>query len=233
MMTDPNPAEPASTPLTVRRPATRVRGGVIVLQEAFGVNHHIVNLCDRLAAEGFVAVAPHLFHRTGDPTLGYEDFASIMPHIEKMTLAGVDADVDIAVATLEAGGIPPTSIGVTGFCLGGSITAYLAGTRRLGAAVTFYGGGIRGRWFIPSQLELAPRFRTPWLGLYGDLDKGIPVDDVEALRSAAATAPVPTEVVRYADADHGFNCDERASFHAASATDAWSRMLDWFDTHLD
>jgi carboxymethylenebutenolidase len=103
----------------------------------------------------------------------------------------------------------------------------------VGAAVTFYGGGVsQGRFGFPPLVELAPRLRAPWLGLYGDQDQGIPVADVEALRAATATSAPPTEVVRYPDAAHGFNCDQRASFHAASADDAWARMLAWFDRYL-
>jgi carboxymethylenebutenolidase len=90
-----------------------------------------------------------------------------------------------------------------------------------------------GRFGFRPLVELAPQLRSPWLGLYGDLDPGIPVDQVEDLRGAAATAPVPTAVVRYAEAGHGFHCDARpANYHAASAKDAWVRTLDWLDRYL-
>ena len=85
---------------------------------------------------------------------------------------------------------------------------------------------------MPSLVEVAPDLQTPWLGLYGDLDTGIPVDEVEQLRAAAATSSQPTEIVRYADAEHGFNCDRRSSYHAASAADGWQRMLAWFDRYI-
>ena len=86
---------------------------------------------------------------------------------------------------------------------------------------------------FPSLLDIAPELRTPWLGLYGDLDQGIPVDEVEALRRVAAAAPVPTEIVRYPEAGHGFNCDDRPdAYHEPSATDAWRRTLAWFAEHL-
>jgi carboxymethylenebutenolidase len=103
--------------------------------------------------------------------------------------------------------------------MGGSVTFLAAARRTLGAGVTFYGGGVgEGRFGMPPLVEMAPGLQTPWLGLYGDEDQGIPVDQVEALRQAAATAPVPTEIVRYADAGHGFHCDARPdSFHEASA----------------
>ena len=118
--------------------------------------------------------------------------------------------------------------------MGGSVTLYAAATRALGAAVTFYGGGLaQGRFGFPPGLELAERIRTPWLGLYGDLDQSIPVADVERLRTIAAARPVPTQVVRYAQGLHGFNCDDRPSvFNAEIATDSRARLLAWFDAQL-
>jgi carboxymethylenebutenolidase len=118
--------------------------------------------------------------------------------------------------------------------MGGSVTFYAATLRALGAAVTFYGGGVsEGRFGLPSLLDQASNLQTPWLGLFGDLDKGIPVADVEKLRAATAAVEVPTEIVRYADADHGFNCNDRpAVFNPMAAADAWSHTLDWFERYL-
>ena len=93
-------------------------------------------------------------------------------------------------------------------------------------------GIAQGRFGVASQLELAPELQAPWLGLYGDEDQGIPVDEVEALRTAVAAAKVETEIVRYPDAGHGFNCDMRDSYHEPSAVDAWRRALEWFERHL-
>ena len=223
---------PAATPLTIARPEGAPKGGVIVIQEAFGVNGHIVDICHRLAADGWLAVAPHLFHRSGDPELGYDDLSLIWPHIEALSLDGVFEDVDAAGGALAAEGIEPGRQGIVGFCLGGTVSFFAAVRRPLGAAVTFYGGGITGRWFFPSQLDEAPSLAVPWLGLYGDADLGIPIDEVEQLRAAAATAAVATEVVRYPGAEHGFNCDRRSTFHAESAADAWARTLGWFERWL-
>ncbi len=90
-----------------------------------------------------------------------------------------------------------------------------------------------GRFGYPAQLERATGLRTPWLGLYGDLDRNIPALEVEALREVAAGARVPTEVVHYADADHGFNCNDRPSvYNPGVAADAWARTLAWFDAYL-
>jgi carboxymethylenebutenolidase len=113
--------------------------------------------------------------------------------------------------------------------------ALLAGTRRpLGAAVTYYGGGVaEGRFGFPPLCDLASTLISPWLGQFGDLDKGIPVDQVEALRRCAANAPDETEIYRYADADHGFNCNDRPNvYNPDAAALAWERTLAWFDTHI-
>jgi carboxymethylenebutenolidase len=154
--------------------------------------------------------------------------------MQQLTSAGIDTDMRAAFDHLEKAGLPPPRQGVVGFCMGGSVVFYAACDHALGAAVTFYGGGISdGRFGYRAQLERARQLRTPWLGLYGDLDKGIPPEQVEELRSAAAGAPVPTDVVRYADADHGFNCNDRpAVYNLTAARDAWARTLAWFDTYL-
>ena len=221
------------TPLSVHQPPAAARGGIVVVQEAFGVNDHIENVCRRIADAGYVAVAPHLFHRTGDPKLGYDDFSKVAPHFSAVNADSIDEDLAVAFDHLEQAGVKPASIGIVGFCMGGTIALVTAAKRPLGAAVTFYGGGVtRSRFGLPSLVDAAPGLGAPWLGLYGDLDTGIAIDEVESLRAAAATAGVASEVVRYADADHGFNCDVRASYNANAATEAWQRMLDWFDRYL-
>ncbi len=222
-----------TTPLSVYAPSGTPKGAVIVIQEAFGVNDHIEDVARRFADEGWLAVAPHLFHRTGDPKLGYGDFGVIMPHMQGLTKEGVLADVDAAIAEVSRQGIPAKKTGIVGFCMGGTVTLIADAERDLGAAVTFYGGGVKeGRFGFPPLVEEAPHLRAPWLGLFGDLDKGIPVEQVEELRTAAASSGQPTEIVRYPEADHGFHCDQRESYHAASATDAWRRTLEWFGRYL-
>jgi carboxymethylenebutenolidase len=221
------------TPLSVHESTGDPKGGLVVIQEAFGVNDHIEDVCRRFAAEGWLAVSPHLFHRTGDPKLGYDDFSAVAPHMQALNRDGILADVDAALGRLGEAGLGPERRGAVGFCMGGTVALICAVERQLGAAVSFYGGGVvEGRFGFPPLVELALRLRAPWLGLYGDLDKNIAVEQVEALRAAAATSGQPTEIVRYPDADHGFNCDQRASYHPASARDAWQRSLDWFDRYL-
>jgi len=211
------------------------RGAVVVIQEAFGVNPHIQDVARRLAAEGFHVVAPALFHRTGGGTVPYDDFPSVMAKFAGLDDSSILVDVDAALTHLEAAGWRRSQIGVVGFCMGGRVAFLTAARRSLGAAVSFYGGGIVTARFpqFPPLVEEAGRLQTPWLGLFGDLDQSIPVDDVEVLAKATAEAPVDTEVVRYAEAGHGFHCDARPDhYERGAATDAWGRTLTWFSDHL-
>jgi carboxymethylenebutenolidase len=215
-------------------PDGAAKGGVIVVQEAFGVTPHIEDVTHRLSAAGWHALAPAFFHRQGAPVFDYEDLTSVMPVMGALTAAGIATDVDAALGHLGAAGFAPERIGMVGFCMGGSVTFHAAAWHALGAAVTFYGGGVaEGRFGLPSLVDQAPNLQTPWLGLYGDLDQGIPIDQVEQLRQAVAGLKVPTEIVRYAEANHGFNCNDRpAAFNQAAAADGWQRTLAWFDRHV-
>ncbi len=213
------------------RPATRA---VIVVQEAFGVNRYIERVTERFAASGFDAVAPAFFHRAGGGTASYDDFSKVLPLYEGLTDDGIVMDLDAAFAHLATLGHDPASIGVVGFCFGGRVTFLAAARRAFGASVGFYGGGIvTGRFpQFPPLIEESATLKTPWLGLFGDQDQGIPTADVEALRAALADAPVPTEIVRYPDAEHGFFCDERPAYNPEASEDAWPRTMDWLDCHL-
>jgi len=214
-------------------PSGGARGAVVVVQEAFGLTPHIESICRRLADAGYRAVAPALFHRSGSPVFEYGEYEKLMPVMQELTAAGIREDVGATIDHFAGAGFAPGATGIVGFCMGGTVALVTGVERPLGAAVTFYGGGVsQGRFGYAPTVELAPGLRSPWLGLFGDLDQGIPVDDVEALRAAAATASVETEVVRYAEAAHGFNCDDREAYHQPSATDAWARTLSWFDRHL-
>jgi carboxymethylenebutenolidase len=234
-MADTVAVETADGPMGIydAEPDTNVRGAVVVIQEAFGVNGHIEDVCRRFAAEGYRAVSPHLFHRSGDPALAYDDFQSVMPHMQALTREGLVADLDATLSYLATTGISPGSTGIVGYCMGGTVAFFAASNYLLGAAATFYGGGVaQGRFGLPSLIDLAPELKTPWIGLFGDLDQSIPVADVEALREAVAATTVPTEIVRYEQADHGFHCDARPSYHEESALDAWHRTLEWFGKYL-
>jgi carboxymethylenebutenolidase len=210
---------------------------VVVIQEAFGVNRHIQSVVRRFADAGYHAVAPALFHRAGGGLIDdYDniDFNEVIALFEGVTDDTILRDVDAALEIVRDAGFTDDRIGTVGFCFGGRATFLVAARRALGAAVGFYGGGIASKGVLPfaALIDEVPSLRTPWLGLFGDQDAGIPVEDVERLRDALRAAPVPTAVVRYPDAGHGFHCDVRADYHEASARDAWNRTLTWLEAHL-
>lgn len=216
-------------------PATPATGAVVVIQEAFGVNDYICDVTRRFADAGYRAVAPAMFHRAGGGTAPYDDFAKVLPLFAGVSDDGILADVDATVAYLNRAGFDARRIGIVGFCFGGRVTFLVATRRRLGAAVGFYGGGI-----VTKRLPLfepligdAATLATPWLGLFGDADAGIPVADVERLRATLdRETAVAHEIVRYPDAEHGFHCDRRPAYHEPAATDGWRRTLDWLARHL-
>lgn len=224
---------PNATPLqTAGDPS--VAHAVIVLQEAFGVNDHIRDVTERFAEAGYYAVAPELFHRTGSQEVAYDNFPDAMAAMAELNKDGLTQDLLETSTFLQEAGFPVASTAIVGFCMGGSVSFYAATLGIVGAAASFYGGGVAtGRFGLPSLLELAPQLSSAWIGLYGDLDKGIPIDQVEELRTAVATTDRVSELVRYPDADHGFHCDGRpAVYNADAAKDAYRRTLDFFAAHL-
>jgi crotonobetainyl-CoA:carnitine CoA-transferase CaiB-like acyl-CoA transferase/dienelactone hydrolase len=232
----PSRSQPsASVPMKIfeARPAGEAKGAIIVIQEAFGITDHIKNICHRLAAEGYLAVAPHLFHRTGDPVIAYDQMQEVMPHISQLNREDLEADLKTTIGHLAVAGFTGRQIGIIGFCMGGTIAFHAAAEWKLGAAVTFYGGGIeQGRFGLPAMIERAAALKTPWLGQFGDLDQSIPKAEVKALRKAAAKAGIDTDVDRYPEADHGFHCNDRSSFHEASSKVAWSKTIQFFNEHI-
>ncbi len=210
------------------------RGAVIVIQEAFGVNDHMQDVTRRCAAAGYHAVAPALFHRCRRRHCALRRLRPGHAALCRCDRRRNPRRRRRDIAYLEGVGFAPARIGIVGFCFGGRVTFLVAARRALGAAVGFYGGGIAaaGGLPFPPLIEESATLQTPWLGLFGDLDGGISIESVEALRTALETAPVDAAVVRYPDAEHGFHCDARASYHAESAADGWRRTLEWFDTHL-
>ena len=217
-------------------PAGDARGAIVVVQEAFGVNPHIEDVTRRVAAAGYHAVAPDFFHRSGPGSVvEYGKFEKVMEHFQNLSGDGsILVDVDAALEYLRGTGFTDGRTGMVGFCFGGRVTFLTALRRAIGASVGFYGGGIvtaRAPQF-PALAGDAESLQTPWLGLFGDQDASIPVDDVEQLRAALKTARVDTQIVRYAEAGHGFHCDQRPDYRADDAADAWRRCLDWFAKHI-
>jgi carboxymethylenebutenolidase len=196
-------------------PSGQPVGGIIVIQEIFGVNHHIRSVCDRFAAEGYAAVAPALFDRqVKDFQCGYSP-----EEIEKARkfVANPDWDAmlrDTAAAIAELKGVGPVSI--VGFCMGGTI-AFLAAARLDGltASVPYYGGRI------VAFADEKPRCPTQMH--FGEKDQSIPLSDVETIRQKRSDCDIHV----YKDAGHGFHCDERGSYHEPSSRTAWERTLAW------
>lgn len=213
-------------PAWVAEPEGPVRGAVVVAQEIFGVNAHIRAVTDRLAARGFVAIAPALFTRLEfDVQLGYD--AAGMQHGKALKAAaealpgeGVLQDIRAAAqwAQERSGG----KVGVVGFCWGGLLTWRAAEqVQELSAAVCYYGGGMT----VPPETARQPR--VPVLAHFGTQDAFISVESVQAFSQAH-----PQVQVHLYDADHGFNCDQRGSYDDASAVQAKDRTLAFFDQHL-
>jgi carboxymethylenebutenolidase len=203
-------ADPKGTP----------KGGIVVIQEIFGVNNHIRNVCDRFAEEGYVAVAPALFDRQ---VKGFES-GYTPPEIEKARsfIANPDwdamlRDTDAAIKELKSVG----PVAIVGFCMGGSI-AFLASTRLSGlsAAVAYYGGAIA------KFADEKPK--CPIQMHFGEKDAGIPMSDVETVKSKRTDA----EIYVYPEAGHGFHCDERGSFHEGSSKTAWQRTVAFLNKHM-
>lgn len=208
--------------LTVAEPDSSVRGGIVVLHEARGVTDAVRGLVQELAGDGWIAVAPHLYHRDGSDELDGADH-EVQEQIDRLEGAQVMADTDTAFGWLAERDISADRMGVVGFDLGGSVAMLVAAKRTLGAAVTV-ASDAQPAGGMPSQIATAPALTCPWLGIYGES----PVGDaeIEKLRDAAATSEVATDVVVYPRSGHRFDDDPEA------AADAWQRMLNWFDSHL-
>jgi carboxymethylenebutenolidase len=208
---------------------------VIVLHEAFGVTDHIADVVRRAADVGYHAIAPDLFHRSGGGVAPYGDLQAAANYFSSMTDDGVLADVTACIDHLIALGFTTDRIGVVGFCFGGRAAFLTAARRQLGAAVTLYGGGIvTPNPFLPfpALTDDVATMKTPWIGLYGEEDHGIPQADVDALEAALVGAcPVDHRIVRYAGAGHAFHNDQLPSYHEEAAKAAWSEGLQWLAAH--
>lgn len=201
-------------------PNGAAKGAVVVIQEIFGVNHHIRAACDRLAGEGYVAIAPSIFDRV-EPnfTSGYspDEIAIARKFVADPDWTAMLRDTQAAIDAVKDVG----PVGIIGFCLGGSI-AYAAATKLSGlkAAIGYYGSAVvrfaDDKPKVPTELH------------FGEKDAGIPLSDVETIKAKRPDV----EVYVYPGALHGFHCDERASYDKASADIAWPRSMAFFAKHL-
>jgi carboxymethylenebutenolidase len=209
---------------------------ILVVQEIFGVHEHIKDVARRFAKQGFLAIAPELFARQGDPTKYKEIPTLIREVVSKVPDAQVMADLDATVAWAAKNGGDAGRVGITGFCWGGRITwLYLAHNPRARAGVAWYGRVVGDSTpNTPKQpIDLAASIRQPVLALYGGADAGIPNETVYRMMAALQTAGnSASELVLYKDAPHAFHADYRPSFRKADAEDAWKRAVAWFKKHL-
>ena len=220
-------ADGTAVPAYEARPAGIPKGAVVVIQEIFGVNSHIRAVADGYAAEGYLAVAPAAFHRVKPGvTLGYTDADmgegfGYKTAVEALPAPGVMQDIQAAIdhAAQASGG---KKVGIVGYCWGGLLTWRAACTLSgLSAAVPYYGGGMT------TEVEAARQPRVPVLAHFAEEDKWIALDTVVAFQKAHPEVAVHT----YA-AHHGFNCDQRGSWHAPSAQLARERTLAFFKQHM-
>jgi len=209
---------------------------VLVIQEIFGVHEYIADVCRRFARAGYLAVAPELYARQGDPAQ-YTDISQLLSQlVSKVPDAQVMDDLDAAAAWAGTNGGDADRIAVTGFCWGGRITWLYAAHGPVKAAVAWYGRlvGQSSNLAPRHPVDVAGTLNAPVLGLYGGQDTGIALDTVEQMKAALAqgnTAARASEFVVYPDAPHGFHADYRPSFRAEAAQDGWARTLDWFKRH--
>lgn len=210
---------------------------ILVIEEIFGVHEYIQDVCRRLAHLGYLAVAPELFARYGDPAK-YTDMATLRAEVvDKVSDAQVASDLDATAKWALAHGGSAAKMGVIGFCWGGrQAWLYAMHNPDLKAAAVFYGplGGAPTALQPASVLSQVDKVQVPVLGAYGGKDAGIPMNDIDKMRESLAEGTAMDQACRidvYPDAGHGFHADYRPSYNKADAELAWRRAMDWFATH--
>lgn len=211
---------------------------ILVVQEIFGVHEYIKDVCRRLAQLGYLAIAPELYARQGDPRQ-YAKVQDVLDEIvAKVPDTQVLADLDACAAWAATHGGDPARLGITGFCWGGRIAwLYAAHNPRIKAGVAWYGRlvGAHNENNPSYPIDVAGDLKGPVLGLYGGLDQGIPADTIERMRQALGAAnnaaSRASTIQVYANAPHAFHADYRPSYRAAEAADGWQRLQDWFRQH--
>lgn len=217
----------------IAHPEGKPRAGLLVFQEAFGVNAHIRDVTERFAREGYLSISPELFHRTA-PGLeaGYTNFPEVAPHMQALTNESLAADIQASYQWLKNGEAKNLPVGAVGYCMGGRVAVQAAFTVPLVGAVSYYGGGIAPGGMFPSLIDRLKDLNAPTLYFWGGLDAHIGSDAVNAVTSALNTAKKDYVNVVFSSADHGFFCDARASFNAVAAKQAWALTLEFFNIHL-
>jgi len=198
-------------------PKGKAKGGIVVVQEIFGVNNHIKRVADQYAAQGYKAIAPAMFDRVErNVTLAYSEIEKGREHMRKLEWPNTLADVATAVNEARGAG----SVAVVGYCWGGTVAHVAASELDIDAAISYYGGAVA------KMLDKKPR--CPIMYHFGDRDASIPPSDIELIKKAALESPVHV----YPGAGHGFNCDERSSYSANDAKLALERSLEFLNEHF-
>lgn len=202
--------------------------GVIVFQEAFGVNPHMRRVTDQIAREGYVAICPALFHRTaGDSEFPYGDFSIIMPHFQGITPDGLSADITACYDWLKAQPeVIHDKLGTIGFCLGGRVSFLANAILPFSACISYYGGSMH------LMADKAAGIHAPHLFFWGGLDTHILPEHVETVISAMKKAEKPFINVVISYAQHAFNCDDRPAYNADAAKEAWAMSMAFFKNKL-
>jgi carboxymethylenebutenolidase len=205
---------------------------ILVVSEVFGVHEYIADVCRRLAKLGYIAIAPELFARYGNPR-GYTSVPELIANVvSKADDAVVMSDLDACVAWASKNGGDVSRLGITGFCWGGRITwLYAAHNPKLTAAVAWYGklDGIPTSLQPNYPIDVVTKIKAPVLGLYGAADQGIPLSDVEAMQQELAKQGSKSTIHVYPDVGHAFHADYRPSYRKPEADDGWRRLLAWFN----
>ena len=223
------PAAAGAMPAFLARPAGGAAApAVLVIQEAFGLNHHIKDVARRIAAEGYVALAPDMFWRGGTGRVaGYDELPKALQLMGELRDDAIVADVGSAVAYLQQQAfVRRDRIGITGFCMGGRVS-YLTACElggKIAAAAPFYGGGI--------PIDRTAKLTVPVLAFFGEEDPFIPMDQVHALEAEAKKLGKSVQVVVYPKAPHGFFCNERDSYRPDAAKDSWEKLKAFFAKHI-
>ena len=210
----------------VMHPKGKPKAGIILIQEAFGVTAHIRRCVSRFAEEGYLVIAPEVFHRTAPivAEFAYDNFEVIKPHYMGMTPEGIQADLKTCFDWLKSNGVH--KVGSVGYCLGGRVSYIANSFLPIDAAVSYYGR------IAPDLLDKAKDQHGPILLYWGGADKGIPPKDAQAAVAALRAAGKAFTNVEFSQADHGFNCDDRPMFNAEASEQAWGLTLAFFKKHL-
>ena len=217
----------------VAQPEGLAKAGIIVFQEIFGINSHIRDVTERFAGQGYMAIAPELFHRSGPGfESGYSEaeMGEAFKHMGQATNEGLTADITAAYEWVRkaTNGLPTAAIG---YCMGGRTATLASITVPLACGISYYGGGIAPSPFNPGLLDRLQDVQSPMLFFWGGLDHHIPPESVKLVIEGMRAAGKAFATVEFSDADHGFFCDQRGSYNAAAAAAAWPLTLAYLETH--